>query len=44
LREALGSEFLKAIRENGGRLREGGGGCALWTQRDWVRSLLKPSS
>ena len=40
LREALGSEFLRAIRENGHQLTETRGGCALWAKRDWVQSLL----
>jgi len=40
LREALRSDFLRAIRENGGQLRENHGGCTLWAQREWVRSLL----
>jgi MoaA/NifB/PqqE/SkfB family radical SAM enzyme len=38
--EALGSPLLAAIRENHGRLTETRGGCALWAERDWVRSLL----
>jgi MoaA/NifB/PqqE/SkfB family radical SAM enzyme len=40
LKQALGSEFLKAIRDNHGRLKETRGGCALWAEREWVRSLL----
>ena len=40
LREALGSEFLRTIRENREKLNEDRGGCALWEERDWVRSLL----
>lgn len=40
LKEALQSRFLKTIRENHDRLSETKGGCALWRQRDWVRSLL----
>ncbi|MFO7675809.1 MAG: radical SAM protein [bacterium] len=40
LREALGSNLLRRIRENHGRLSETRGGCALWENRDWVRSLL----
>lgn len=39
LREALGSPLLAAIREAHGRLTETRGGCALWAQREWVRSL-----
>ncbi len=40
LKEALKSEFLKTIRENRDKLDESNGGCALWVQREWVRSLL----
>jgi len=43
LREALKSPFLTAIRVAHGRLTETTGGCALWTQRDWVRSLIARS-
>jgi MoaA/NifB/PqqE/SkfB family radical SAM enzyme len=42
--EALGSPLLAAIRENHGRLTETRGGCALWAERDWVRSLLPASN
>jgi len=41
LKDALQSEFLKTIRENREQLSETEGSCALWTNRDWVRSLLK---
>jgi MoaA/NifB/PqqE/SkfB family radical SAM enzyme len=40
LTEALRSPFLAAIRQNHGNLTETRGGCALWTNREWVRSLL----
>jgi len=40
LAEALRSPLLAAIRENHGRLTETQGGCALWAERDWVRTLL----
>jgi MoaA/NifB/PqqE/SkfB family radical SAM enzyme len=43
LAEALRSPFLAAIRENHGRLTETRGGCALWAERDWVRTLLAPA-
>jgi MoaA/NifB/PqqE/SkfB family radical SAM enzyme len=43
LAEALRSPLLAAIRENHGRLTETRGGCALWAERDWVRSLLPRS-
>lgn len=42
LQEALQSEFLKEIRQNHHNLIETAGGCALWTQREWVLSLLGP--
>jgi MoaA/NifB/PqqE/SkfB family radical SAM enzyme len=44
LKEALKSEFLKAIRDNQEQLSEGQSGCALWEKRDWVRSLLKTNT
>jgi len=40
LKEALQSEFLKAIRQNHEQLHETEGGCALWVKREWVQSLL----
>jgi MoaA/NifB/PqqE/SkfB family radical SAM enzyme len=40
LREALQSKFLATIRDNHHKLKETKGGCALWDQREWVRSLL----
>jgi MoaA/NifB/PqqE/SkfB family radical SAM enzyme len=40
LKEALRSDFLRAIRENHGSLTETRGGCALWANRKWVQSLL----
>ncbi len=40
LKEALRSDFLRAIRDNHDNLTETRGGCALWTNREWVRSLL----
>jgi len=44
LKDALQSEFLKTIRENHGQLSETEGGCALWVEREWVRSLLHQKS
>ncbi len=41
LKEALGSTFLRTLREHPENLRETGGGCALWTRREWVQSLLE---
>jgi MoaA/NifB/PqqE/SkfB family radical SAM enzyme len=43
LREALQSPFLQAIRDNDDHLEESHGSCALWTRREWVRSLLSNS-
>lgn len=40
LKDALQSEFLRAIRQNHDQLHETEGGCALWIKREWVRSLL----
>ena len=40
LREALGSQLLRTIRENEQYLGETHGGCALWENRAWVNSLL----
>jgi MoaA/NifB/PqqE/SkfB family radical SAM enzyme len=40
LAEALRSPFLRTLQENHGRLTESDGGCALWTDRSWVESLL----
>ena len=41
LKDALKSKFLATIRENRDKLDESNGGCALWVQREWVKSLLK---
>ncbi|MGD8719025.1 MAG: radical SAM protein [Candidatus Zixiibacteriota bacterium] len=43
LREALASAFLAKIQENHHMLIESRGGCALWANREWVRSLLPGS-
>jgi MoaA/NifB/PqqE/SkfB family radical SAM enzyme len=40
LKEALQSNFLKAIRENDELGKETGGSCALFAQREWLQSLL----
>ena len=40
LRDVLASPLLAAIRDGHGKLTETNGGCALWAQRAWVRSLL----
>ena len=39
--EALESELLRKIRENGGNLCGEAGGCSLWARRQWVSSLIK---
>jgi MoaA/NifB/PqqE/SkfB family radical SAM enzyme len=44
LLEGLKSPFLEAIRGNDQHLEESGGACALWTRREWVKSLLPPPS
>jgi MoaA/NifB/PqqE/SkfB family radical SAM enzyme len=41
LKSALRSPLLQKIRENHGKLKETSGGCALWTEREWVESLSK---
>jgi len=40
LKVALQSEFLTHIRSHHGMLKESGGGCALWKNRDWAESML----
>lgn len=39
LKDALKSPFLNSIRENHNQLTESEGGCALWANRDWVKTL-----
>ena len=39
LREALHSPLLSRIRSHHHLLTESNGGCALWTNREWVRGL-----
>jgi MoaA/NifB/PqqE/SkfB family radical SAM enzyme len=41
LRVALQSRLLRNIRESGEHLSERNGGCALWTRRDWVQSMME---
>lgn len=41
LKDALQSKFLKSIRDSHEHLSETEGGCALWIEREWVRSMLK---
>jgi len=40
LRDALASPLLMAIRSDHDKLTETSGGCALWSRREWVRSLI----
>ncbi len=40
LKEALQSRFLRSLRESHDRLTETAGGCALWKNREMVKSLL----
>lgn len=42
LKEALGSELLRTIRESDQlhAAEENAGGCVLWEKREWVKSLL----
>jgi MoaA/NifB/PqqE/SkfB family radical SAM enzyme len=42
LKDALQSRLLATIREHHDRLKETRGGCALWAEREWVRSLVTP--
>jgi MoaA/NifB/PqqE/SkfB family radical SAM enzyme len=41
LKDALQSEFLAAVRNTDHHLKETKGGCALWREREWLRSLLE---
>ncbi|HTY51859.1 MAG TPA: radical SAM protein [Methanomicrobiales archaeon] len=41
LKEALQSRFLREIRMHHDMLTETSGGCALWSNRDWVTSVLQ---
>jgi MoaA/NifB/PqqE/SkfB family radical SAM enzyme len=41
LKQALGSDFLRIIRENAGKMKESQGGCALWENHAWVLEQLK---
>jgi MoaA/NifB/PqqE/SkfB family radical SAM enzyme len=41
LRQALGSPFLQAMRENHDMFAETSGGCALWRRREAVQALLE---
>ena len=41
LKDALGSEFLRKIREKHFQLPETSGGCVLWAQREWLKTISK---
>ncbi len=41
LREALRSDFLKKIREKHPQLPETSGGCVLWAQREWLKTITE---
>lgn len=43
LRDALQSRFLAQLRDHHDCLTETQGGCALWTNREWVSTLLERS-
>jgi MoaA/NifB/PqqE/SkfB family radical SAM enzyme len=40
LKEALGSAFLKNIRDRHEEFSDSSGGCALWKKREWVGKML----
>lgn len=40
LKDALKSNLLRVIRQNHDKLSETSSGCALWNNRDWVKSLM----
>jgi MoaA/NifB/PqqE/SkfB family radical SAM enzyme len=41
LKDSLKSGLLRKVRENHAKLIEGNGGCALWRNREWLKSLTK---
>ena len=41
LKKALDSQILKMIRKNHSKLKETKGGCSLWENREWVRTLYE---
>lgn len=41
LKKALSSDFLKRIREKHSQLPETSGGCALWAQREWLKTITE---
>jgi MoaA/NifB/PqqE/SkfB family radical SAM enzyme len=43
LKDALQSSFLEKIRSHHEKLTETEGGCALWTNREWVSAILSGS-
>lgn len=40
LKEALESKLLKTIRDNHHKLTQTQGGCALWENREWLKSII----
>ena len=40
LKDALSSKLLEQIRQNHDKLTETKGGCALWTNKEWVQSIM----
>jgi len=40
VRKALKSKLLETIRAHPEKTKENGGGCGLWKNREWVKSLL----
>jgi MoaA/NifB/PqqE/SkfB family radical SAM enzyme len=40
LKDALNSKLLAEIRQNHDKLKETKGGCALWTNKEWVQSII----
>jgi MoaA/NifB/PqqE/SkfB family radical SAM enzyme len=40
LKEALDSKLLRALRNNHAKILESNGGCALWKNPGWVKSLM----
>jgi MoaA/NifB/PqqE/SkfB family radical SAM enzyme len=43
LKDALKSDLLRVVRENHDKLIEGDGGCALWHNSEWLKTLTNRS-
>jgi MoaA/NifB/PqqE/SkfB family radical SAM enzyme len=41
LKSALASPLLKTVRDSRGLLKESEGGCALWSNREWLEGLVR---